>query len=373
MEKESISPGQLFALIFLFEMGTALVVPIGLKTSKDVWLSIFAALFGGILLFLLYDYLQRQYPKLPLSGYARKILGPYIGWLLSFIYIPFFIYGASRDLRDAGELLKRGIYDETPLIVILSLMIIVVIYALYKGIEVLARTAEISLFFMFVLGVVGNLLILFSGIIKVDNLLPFLEEGWRPILKNAYPNIFMFPFGEMICFTAIFPFLNKSQSRRKTGVGALLLSGIVLSFIHTIKISVLGTGVYGRSPLPLFDTVKRIQIGDFIERLDSIAILILILGDFYKIAIFCFAAVMVAADLFKVQTKQLVYPFGILVLFTSIMIAGNFPEHVQEGNLVLKSLFPLFSVGFPVLLGVVHMIRKKFDLFSSNVSVENKE
>lgn len=79
MERESISPGQLFALIFLFEMGTALVVPIGLKVSKDAWLSIFAALFGGII-FLLYDYLHRQYTQLPLSGHARNILGPYMGW-----------------------------------------------------------------------------------------------------------------------------------------------------------------------------------------------------------------------------------------------------------------------------------------------------
>jgi spore germination protein KB len=156
--------------------------------------------------------------------------------------------------------------------------------------------------------------------VSVKNLLPVLGKGWKPVLTAAYPYIFMFPFGEMICFTVIFPFLNKLQAVRKTGVKALLFSAIILSITHAVEISVLGMDMYSRSTFPLLTTISFVNIADFLQRVDAIAILILIIGDFFKVCIYCYAAVIVASDLFKVQTKhKLVVPFGIIVLFLTMM------------------------------------------------------
>jgi spore germination protein KB len=369
MLQERISSGQLFALIVLFEMGTALLIPVGFTAEKSVWLSILLASIGGILLYLVYDYFFRQYPDLPLSGYTRKILGKYIGWPLSFLYVPFFLYIAARDLREAGDLLVTAAYDRTPLFAVVVLMIIAVVYVLHKGIEVLARMAEIYLLILIVLGVIANVLVLFSGIIDFKNLLPVLGKGWKPILTAAYPYTLMFPFGEMICFTMIFPYLNKRQAGRKTGVKALMFSAIILSITHAVEISVLGIDMYSRSTFPLFATISFVNIADFLQRVDVIAILTLIIGDFFKISIYCYAAVIAASDLFKVQTKQkLVVPFGIIVLFLSMMIASNLLEHNEEGKLVVEFLLPIFSAVIPVLLLVVHLIRKRLGLYRSNVS-----
>ncbi|MFY0045890.1 GerAB/ArcD/ProY family transporter, partial [Acinetobacter baumannii] len=85
------------------------------------------------------------------------------------------------------------------------LMIVAVVYVLHKGIEVFARTGEIYLMVLIGLGVAGNLFVLFSGLIDLKNLHPLLAKGWGPVVKDAYPNIFMFPFGEMICFTTMLP------------------------------------------------------------------------------------------------------------------------------------------------------------------------
>ncbi|WCK55678.1 GerAB/ArcD/ProY family transporter [Aneurinibacillus sp. Ricciae_BoGa-3] len=373
MEKERISAGQLFALIVLFEMGTAVVVPIGLTAEQGTWLSILIASIGGILLFLVYDYLFRQYPDLPLSGYAQKILGKYIGWPLSLLYIPFFMYTAARDLRETGDLLITTAYTQTPILAVAGLMTLAVVYILFKGIEVLARMAEIYLMILIVLGALGNIFLVFSGVIEVKNLLPILEKGWKPILSTAYPNILMFPFGEMICFTMVFPYLNKRKSGRKTGIAALAVSAIILSFTHAVEVSVLGADMYGRSTFPIFTTITKVNIANFLQRLDAIALLTLIIGAFFKISIYCHAAATVASDLFKVQKKQnLLWPIGITVLFSSLSIASNFLEHLEEGKLTLYSYLPLFAVAFPLLLLTVHLIRKRFGYSSSNVSTDDK-
>ncbi|PGY11916.1 GerAB/ArcD/ProY family transporter [Bacillus sp. AFS031507] len=177
----------------------------------------------------------------------------------------------------------------------------------------------------------------------------------------------------MICFTTIFPYLNKLQAGRKTGVKALMFSAIVLSITHAIEISVLGAKIYSRATFPLYSTMIYVNIADFLQRVDAIAILALIIGDFFKVCIYCYAAVIVASDLFKIQTKQkLIIPFGIIVLFLTMMIASNLLEQFEEGKLVLKFLLPLFSAVIPLLLLVVHLLRKRLGLYRSNISGDHK-
>lgn len=70
MEKAKISVIQLFAMMFIFDLGTALVVSHGIHAKKEAWLAILLGMCGGIALFFIYYFLFRQYPNLPLTGYA---------------------------------------------------------------------------------------------------------------------------------------------------------------------------------------------------------------------------------------------------------------------------------------------------------------
>jgi spore germination protein KB len=47
MEKAKISVIQLFAMMFLFELGSALVVSLGSNAKKDAWLAILLGVCGG--------------------------------------------------------------------------------------------------------------------------------------------------------------------------------------------------------------------------------------------------------------------------------------------------------------------------------------
>lgn len=197
-KSSAISPTQLFSTIILFEFGTALVLPIGLGTGSNAWLSILLAMPGGIMIYLLYVYFEKQYPALIISGYMRKIVGLYISWPISLFYIVFFLYNSARNLRVAGDLLISASYGQTPITVVHAVMVAAVIYILYKGINVLFRLGEIYIIIMISLGVLSSIAVLLSGAVELRNLLPALGEGWLSTFRNAYPNIFMFPFGELI-------------------------------------------------------------------------------------------------------------------------------------------------------------------------------
>ncbi|MBT2696297.1 GerAB/ArcD/ProY family transporter [Bacillus sp. ISL-40] len=361
MEKAKISGYQLFVLIVLFEMGSAILLGLASNVKQDAWIAILLGLAGGILVFFIYYRLYMYYPDLPLTSYLQKILGKWLGRLIGFLYIVNFIYLASRVLRDFGELLTTTIYNSTPLFVINTLMILTIIYGLHKGFEVIARVGEIYFEVIYLTAILGMMLITFSGLIHLSNLTPILENGLKPVIKTSLTQTLNFPFGEMVVFTMLLPFLNDKKKAKIVCVGGMILAGINIAITAVVNISVLGVDHFYRSTFPLLTTVGRIQIADFIERLDVLFMLYLIIGGFFKIAIYYYAAVAGAADIFQFKDqRKLGFPIGMLVLFSSITIASNFAEFIKEG-LIFVPIYLLwpFQIIIPSILLIIAFIRNR--------------
>ncbi|MED1097975.1 MULTISPECIES: GerAB/ArcD/ProY family transporter [Bacillus] len=353
---------QLFCLIVLFDLGTALVVNLGASAKQDAWLAILLSAIPGVLLLLVYGSLHKLYPNLPLTGYAREIVGKWIGTLLGLIFIMDFFHLAARDLRDYGDLLSTTIFDKTPLFIIHVMMILTMIYILYLGIEVLGRMAEIYLVMMFFLGFLGIISVLLSGKINISHLFPVLEYGWKPVIITAFPYLFSFPWTEMLSFTLVFPYLNNSGSVKKVGISAILFSAIILSLTAILNISVLSVDGFTRSNFPLFETIRRVRLMEFIERLDPIVLLTLIIGNFFKVIIFFYATVICISDLFRIKNhKNLIFPIGIIILLASLTVSGSFSEHIKIGQKLLPPYIHVpVSAVVPLLLLIVALIRRYF-------------
>lgn len=366
MKKDVISPSQLFAMILLFELGTALVVPIGLESQRSVWLSILIALPGGVLFFSMYGYLHRQFPNLIISAITRKILGRWIALPVNLLFISLFMFNGSRNLREAGSLLVAASYDKTPILIINLIMLLAVVYVLNKGLEVLGRMAEIYMIVMISMGVSLNFIVIASGLVDLKNLFPLHLKDWEQAFRSAYPNIWIFPYLELIVMTTILPYLGKGTKVNRTGIFAIVLSGLLLSITHAIEISVLGEDIYGRATFPLFTTVSLVNVADFIQRLDAFVFLTLIIGVFFKLTLYCYSAMAIAGEIFNVRdTRKLALPIGVVVLFLSLLSAESYPEHIAEGKAFQVIFIPLAAAAVPLVLFIVHLIRKKSKLYKS--------
>lgn len=368
MEKVKITPFQLFVLIVLFQIGSTVIHAPGVDAKQDAWIAILLGLSAGVLVYLIYYHLYRQFPDLPLIEYLPKILGKYLGWFVGFLYSLYFLYIATRLLRTFGDLLVTAIFPETPLFIINLLMTLTIIYVISLGIEVMARTGEFYFLILMLIGFVVNVLFLVSGEIKIENLLPILGEGWMPVLTTAFPLVFTFPFGEMIVFTMLLPYLTNKKSALKVGVIGLVFSGVLIAFATMMNIAVLGVDIVERATLPLISAIGKIQIGDFLERLDALAVVSLVVLMFFKISIFIYAGVLGTSILFKVTKYQkLLLPISIIFLVGSISIAENFSDHLEEGLVVVPYYIHLsFQVYIPVLLLIITIIRRKFSIHNIN-------
>jgi spore germination protein KB len=360
MEKAKLSVIQLFALMFIFEMGTALVVSYGTNAGKDAWLSILLAMCAGIVLFYIFYFLFRQYPNLLFTGYIREIFGKYIGWIVGLLYCLHFLYICGRNVRELGDLLVSSTLSETPLLAINLTLVLVMCYVIHLGIEVVGRTAEVLIVVLFLLGAAGNFFVLVSGDVDFHQIRPFLEHGWKPIFSTAFPHLLIFPFGEMIAFTMLLPYLNRPQLAKRAWVGAVISSGLLLSWMFVLNTSVLGIDVMQRSVFPTLTAVGKVNLFDFIERLDAIVVFTLLITVFFKASIYLYAAVIGIADLFKLKTyHQILFPTGTIVIFLSLTMASSFSEQGEEGFLLqYLSIVPLIVI--PLLMLVVSIIRNHF-------------
>ena len=347
--------------MFLFELGTALLVSLAIEAKRDAWLAILFGMIGGFLLFFVYYGLYQYYPDSLPTEYTQKILGKVFGRIISFFFLAHFIYMAARDLRDFGEMLVTAFYTETPLFIVNTLLILVVIYTVRKGIEVLARTGEVLFLIVYLLAITGFILIIISGMVNLNNLKPVLEEGILLVIKIAFTQTVYFPFAEAIVFAMILPYVNQPKKAKAAGLFALGLSGINLAIIMALNVSVLGVDLVSSSPFPLLNTNQTIQVAEFLERLDVYFMIGTIICGFFKISLYCYAAIIGIADLFNIkESSRLVYPIGIVILFLSITIASNFSEHIREGLQLVTFLVHLpFQVVIPVLLLIVAFFKKR--------------
>ncbi|WP_233713615.1 GerAB/ArcD/ProY family transporter [Lederbergia citri] len=337
-----------------------MLVPLAIDAKQDAWISILLATIGGVFIFLIYHRLYLYYPNILPTTYVQKIIGTFFGRIVAFIYIIFFLYLASRVLRDFGEMLAVVGYRETPLSVNNLLLILVVAYSLRKGIEVLARSGEIFSVLIYFLAISGFILVMSSNLIELDKLRPFLEYGFFPILKVSFTQVIFFPFGEIFAFSMVLPYLNNSKKARITGILALGLAGINLAIVMAVNITVLGVDGVSRSLFPLLSTIQTINLG-FLERLDIFFMLALVILGFFKISIYVYAALIGTADLFKIEKpSQLAFPFGFVVWFFSIAIASKVTEHMEEGLDIVPLYLQLpFQVIFPLFILMIAFFKNK--------------
>lgn len=362
MEKIKIQPIQLFPLMVLFECGSAMVVGLGIEAKQDAWIVTLLGTLGGAGLFSLYAYLFSQFSSLPFTNYLEKIIGKFLGRILAIIYICLFLYLAARILRTFCALLITTILADTPIWVVAIVMMLPICFGCFLGFEVLARTAEIFFPWILFFGFLFVLFSLMSGLPKLENFQPVLADGWKPVLQTFFPVVLSFPFGESIAFANFFPNVNKQKGAILAGYSAIFFSGFLLLLVTVIIIGIMGGYLAKTSTFPLLEAAGRVSVGDVSLRIDPIVIILMVIGGFFKIAVYlCSAVDGLSSLIHKPDLKKFIIPImAAAIVISSIFIAGSYVEHNKSIKIVAYFLqVPLFMM-IPFLLVIIVMIKKKF-------------
>lgn len=356
-----ISNSQLFCLIFLYQVGTTVIFGFSSEAGRAAWISVLICTLIGLILNFMYLKIYSLNPGLSLVEWYPKQFGRWLGGTISWMYTIQFLYVAGRNVGDLRSLIPNTLLPDTPHTFTSIIYLIVVSYAVLCGIEVLGRLGHFFVPAIFLLSLLLAILIFSSDIVHFQYLKPYLGKGWKDIWKAVFPLGITQTFGQSIEFAMIYPSINKQSKLPKTVLFATLISGIFISLIDLISIAVLGETIFSRSLFPVFRAVRLIRVGQFIQNLDALNVLLFLTTAFFKICIHLYSGVRGIQLLTSSKDHRIfVIPAALLVLYLGLKMASNSTEHLEAGLKILPyNLWLLLFIILPAILLIVSLIRKK--------------
>ncbi|HDV4620643.1 TPA: GerAB/ArcD/ProY family transporter, partial [Bacillus anthracis] len=187
ISKDRITTAQAVVIIVNYILGTGILTLPRASVEKvktpDVWLSV---ILGGILAMVsgvIMVKLSQQFPDKTFYQYSQDIVGKWIGRLLSFLIIGYFLTTSAFQIRSMAEVISFFLLEGTPTWAIVMPFMWIGLYLIMSGINSIARMFEIIFpitFFIFLL-----ISFMSIGIFEIDNLRPVLGLGIKPVLDGV--------------------------------------------------------------------------------------------------------------------------------------------------------------------------------------------
>lgn len=323
-ENGKIGVRQFTVLVLIFTIGSSiLVAPSGLaaEAKQDAWIAAILGVGTSLPLVWLYGALGKLFPDLTLAQYCEHILGKWLGKIVSLLFFSYFFLLAALLLREIGDFMTTQIMPETPIEAIHFLYILIAIMGARLGLEVLSRTSEI--FFPWVILLLFLLVILLTPDMEFTKIQPVLEDGFKPVLRATFPFLGL-PFLELVVFLMIFPYVNRRKEVAKAFLVGTLLGGMALIMIVAISILVIGADITSRHIYPSYYLAEKIDLFDFLERLEALMAAIWFITIFVKLTICFYASALGFAQTFSLRDyRSLTMPLGMIMMILSQVASPN--------------------------------------------------
>lgn len=299
ISKDRITTAQAVVIIVNYILGTGILTLPRASVEKvktpDVWLSV---ILGGILAMVsgvIMVKLSQQFPDKTFYQYSQDIVGKWIGRLLSFLIIGYFLTTSAFQIRSMAEVISFFLLEGTPTWAIVMPFMWIGLYLIMSGINSIARMFEIIFpitFFIFLL-----ISFMSIGIFEIDNLRPVLGLGIKPVLD----------------------------------------------------------GVVTRT-WPTIDLMRSFEISGLIfERFESLLLVIWIMQTFATYTISYYAAALGLAQLFKKSIHPFIFAL-IPIIYIIAMTSKNINDLLKLGDMLGNAALFLFGL-LPLLLLIIKRLK----------------
>ncbi|MFM9281578.1 GerAB/ArcD/ProY family transporter [Paenibacillus jiagnxiensis] len=352
MEKEqTISPGQLSILFFVFMTGSSIINvpgPLVSRAGNGAWLSLLIAgtIGAGLLACMLYIY--RKYPDLSYVAYSRKLVGPFFTYVFGIMAVFFLHYMQSAIVLDAGLFMVTSMLRETPLYVFNLLLFMVAALTARAGIETMVRMFTLIITMVILCTIV--VLLLAIPLYHPDYLLPMLPKGMKPVLHGVY-TASGFPYMEAIVFVMLLPYVRADQ-RKKTGRYMFLSLGLnIILLCISILCAIMTLGpLTGDTMYSLFALARLIEFQEIIQRIESVIGMSLIADSYMKAAIVLYILNAFLCELFSIKDRTiLILPLALIGFLNSLLIFNGTTEWSTFVS-VIHPVWNFFSFTLPLLI-----------------------
>jgi spore germination protein KB len=355
-----IAPMEIFTLMVNFLLGSAIVVGWNFNTKQDVWITILLSLGIGVGIFYLYILLHSLGKWSNFIDILELGFGKWLSRIVGMMYCLYFLYIAGRVLKDFSFFIGSVLFNNVSFWIISFTFLFVVSYCCYLGIEAIARS---SLILCAVTGVIIFALIVLGYIspyFEISRLTPVFRTSWKQVMSSVFPTGLTFPYGELIVFTMLFPYVNNKKVLRKYGWISICITGVLLLLAGEMILGLLGSDTVTSYVFPFVKALELTSLLEILPHIEVLAVIINLIGGFVKITVFMYSGLMILENSFpKTKRNRLLMISAALTFLSTLILSKNIIQHLFIGLKIVPLYMHIpFQLLIPVILILTLVIKK---------------
>lgn len=356
MNKEVVSDWEGISLIVLFMIGSGSVTISGLEAKQDVWIAVIIALVIALPVIFIYARLQYIFPNKDFFDIIEICFGKIIGKAIIIFFTLHLIAIEATILRHHGEFITIVGLTETPIVIIIISLSILSAYVAKNGIGVLGRWGKF--FFVIVMLFTSIMLILLIPNMRVNNIRPVLSNDISIILQGTF-KILVFPFSQIIVFSAMFSRFKRKESPYRMYLLGLLIGGAIIFVTSLSVILVIGVNEASRAYFSTYAAVLRTDIR-VLERIEVLSSILFALGGFVKISVHLIAICIGISKIFNCTDYHLiVIPITLILIDITYLSWVGTMDFFEFDRLVMPYISFINRVMLPIIMFIVAEIKMR--------------
>ena len=365
-QERSISTKQFVLLTFILTTaGKCFALPLAMLKigGRSAWIPFVVFLLADLCAFGMLLAVSALHPNKTAFELMEDRLGKIPAKIILFFVVLYLTAKVLLLVFNLGSFICADLFEELSLSVVLIPLVCLLVAFGVQSLRAIGRTAEILIYIF--LAALALILFLLYGSANFMRMLPLFSDSEGNIVHSFMH--FSLDFGDFAVFFIVLGQIKRNKHTALTvGITAVIAALIVLFYAvlvfsayadvrHIIDIQ--KAGILTQT------SIARFSAGRF----DKIAYTVLAAGIILSLAMMFHAAVHSTQYVFG--TKRLVVPSVILAVFVYILAVFLDQNIVYDFRVRVEIYFaPLFSIGFPLLLLILAIHKKRTEKTKRRIS-----
>ncbi|HPU63329.1 MAG TPA: GerAB/ArcD/ProY family transporter [Mobilitalea sp.] len=328
------------------------------EAGRSGYISPIWATFPVLILTAAIVLLINSYPGLNIYEITVQLAGKVFAKVVMFLYLIWAVLYLTGKLNAYALTLQFTLMPKTGSDFFIQVMLLLVIYALFKTAKTIFRFSEFTLGPIFAF--IGILFICAINRLRTDYLLPVSAINLPGTIK-ASKNVIA--VGGNIILTMFFAdrfgiSITKKHMRKfwTGGLGFVLLTFVITIFTFGIT----GAPLTANLPFPFYITVKSITFFNIFERFEVLVTLVCILSDYVSICIMFIVVLHIIRWLFGIEEKEfLIVPVAMIIYYLTYFVSQTQFEYDLFYKHIIINLNLIFQYIIPFLLCLLCLLKRK--------------
>lgn len=348
-------------LIIIFFLMRSFILGLSLKSiyiiaNQDAWISILVASILGLIPLIIYYQLLNHDSKLNINGLIDKYFNKFFAFIFKLLLIMFFIFHISIILWSITNFVTSQYLYRTPLFAILTALIIPVFYIVNKKLAIIGRISIIFIMIVIVLFTFSFLFLL--GDINLHNSLPIFEYGATPILSASINSI---SYTILPVFAILIIPKDNIKNNKKlfsSIIKVYIISYIAIFIIVFMIINIFGINLTLFYEFPEYNVLKLINIGNFIQRVESIFSFQWFFDITIANVLFIYYIKNTIKETYKLNKKWDKY-ITFLISTIVVILARNIFENNTIASIFIKNIYKYIVIFFLLIIPTIILLTCK--------------